>query len=157
MSKVRTNTGGDVVERSNVWKWWWLLATIVLSRWEIKILSNIPTRIWIGFHTSSKTISLAWVITRKYLKRVFKKLFVAALESVSQYLQCTPPPAPVFDPHPKACNNTFDCFPNLCCAEAGKKHCRPPKRSILSLLTGFAQGFSNISFIRDWTENLVIK
>ncbi|XP_063704105.1 uncharacterized protein LOC134833638 [Culicoides brevitarsis] len=79
------------------------------------------------------------------------------LESVSQYLQCTPPPPPVFDPHPKTCNNTLDCFPNLCCAEAGKRHCRPPRRSILSLLTGFAQGFSNVSFIRDWSENLVIK
>uniref|UniRef100_A0A336M4K3 CSON009764 protein n=1 Tax=Culicoides sonorensis TaxID=179676 RepID=A0A336M4K3_CULSO len=79
------------------------------------------------------------------------------LESVAQYLQCTPAPPPVFDPHPKPCNNTLDCFPNLCCAEAGKKVCRPPKRSILSLLTGFAQGFSNVSFIRDWTENLIIR
>lgn len=62
----------------------------------------------------------------------------AALESVSRYIQCTPPPPAVFDQFPKKCNSTLDCFPNVCCQEAGRKHCRPPRRSLLSLLTGFA-------------------
>ncbi len=62
-----------------------------------------------------------------------------AIESLSAYLQCTPPPPPAFDSYPKKCNNTLDCFPNVCCQEAGKKHCRPPRRSLLALVTGFAQ------------------
>lgn len=64
---------------------------------------------------------------------------IAAIESLSAYLQCTPPPPPAFDSYPKKCNSTLDCFPNVCCQEAGKKHCRPPRRSLLALVTGFAQ------------------
>ncbi|KAJ6637338.1 hypothetical protein Bhyg_10068, partial [Pseudolycoriella hygida] len=67
------------------------------------------------------------------------------IESLSAYLQCTPPPPPAFDSYPKKCNNTLDCFPNVCCQEAGKKHCRPPRRSLLALVTGFAQILNNIS------------
>lgn len=51
-----------------------------------------------------------------------------------QYLQCTPPPE--FDAFPRKCQSSVDCFPNLCCAEGGKKHCRPPQRSLLALLAG---------------------
>ncbi|XP_019535021.1 uncharacterized protein LOC109406378 isoform X2 [Aedes albopictus] len=78
------------------------------------------------------------------------------IESVSQYLQCTPPPPVIFDIHPKPCNSTLDCFPNLCCQETGKRHCRPPKRSLLALVTGITSRF-NIGVIKDITDNLVIK
>ncbi|XP_055586814.1 uncharacterized protein LOC129739402 [Uranotaenia lowii] len=78
------------------------------------------------------------------------------IEAVSQYLQCTPPPPVIFDVHPKVCNTTLDCFPNLCCQEAGKRHCRPPKRSLLALVTGLTSRI-NIGFIRDLTDNLVIR
>lgn len=70
-----------------------------------------------------------------------------AIESLSAYLQCTPPPPPAFDSYPKKCNNTLDCFPNVCCQEAGKKHCRPPRRSLLALVTGFAQVMLAFKFI----------
>lgn len=72
------------------------------------------------------------------------------------YLQCTPPPPKVFDQYPKSCNNTLDCFPNVCCQEDGNKHCRPPRRSLLALLTGVSQRF-NVGIFRQWSENLVIK
>ncbi|EAT32939.1 AAEL014823-PA, partial [Aedes aegypti] len=78
------------------------------------------------------------------------------IESVSQYLQCTPPPPVIFDIHPKSCNSTLDCFPNLCCQESGKRHCRPPRRSLLALVTGLTSRF-NIGVIKDITDNLVIK
>ncbi|KAL0819585.1 hypothetical protein ABMA28_007674 [Loxostege sticticalis] len=54
-----------------------------------------------------------------------------------QYLQCTPPPKQ--DLFPQRCSSSVDCFPNLCCAEGGKKHCRPPQRSLLALLAGVTQ------------------
>ncbi|KAJ2953358.1 hypothetical protein O0L34_g948 [Tuta absoluta] len=54
-----------------------------------------------------------------------------------QYLQCTPPPA--YDLFPQRCQSSVDCFPNLCCAEGGKKHCRPPQRSLIALLAGVGQ------------------
>ncbi|KAG6463273.1 hypothetical protein O3G_MSEX013785 [Manduca sexta] len=56
---------------------------------------------------------------------------------LEQYLQCTAPPQ--YDLFPQRCSSSVDCFPNLCCAEGGKKHCRPPKRSLLSLLAGVTQ------------------
>ncbi|CAK1583713.1 unnamed protein product [Parnassius mnemosyne] len=59
------------------------------------------------------------------------------LRSFEQYLQCTPPPQ--YDPFPQRCSSSVDCFPNLCCAEGGKKHCRPPQRSLFSLLAGVTQ------------------
>jgi len=77
-----------------------------------------------------------------------------AVESISQYFQCTAPPPPIFDRNPKSCNNSLSCLPNICCLEGGKKHCRPPKRNILAALTAFTQRFG---FIRDFTENLVIR
>ncbi|KAK9875520.1 hypothetical protein WA026_007910 [Henosepilachna vigintioctopunctata] len=61
------------------------------------------------------------------------------LRAVASYMQCTPPPPPVLDLFPKSCNNTLDCFPNLCCQEGGKKYCRPPKRSLLSFVAGVGQ------------------
>ncbi|EDS36329.1 conserved hypothetical protein, partial [Culex quinquefasciatus] len=78
------------------------------------------------------------------------------IEAVSQYLQCTPAPPVIFDIHPKACNTTLDCFPNLCCQEFGKRNCRPPKRSLLTFVTGLTSRI-NIGVIKDITENLVIK
>lgn len=63
----------------------------------------------------------------------------SAIDALSGYLQCTPAPPPAFDLHPQPCNNTFDCFPNVCCQESGKKFCRPPKRSLLAFLDTFAQ------------------
>ncbi|XP_012544398.1 integumentary mucin C.1 isoform X2 [Bombyx mori] len=56
---------------------------------------------------------------------------------LEQYLQCTPPPQ--YDVFPQRCSSSVDCFPNLCCAEGGKKHCRPPQRSLLALLAGVTQ------------------
>lgn len=66
-------------------------------------------------------------------------LNVTALRLLMSYLQCTPPPPPVFDLFPKPCRNTLDCFPNLCCQERGRKVCRPPKRSLLALLATLGQ------------------
>ncbi|XP_013170803.1 PREDICTED: uncharacterized protein LOC106120127 isoform X2 [Papilio xuthus] len=63
----------------------------------------------------------------------------APLRSFEQYLQCTAPPQ--YDPFPQRCSSSVDCFPNLCCAEGGKKHCRPPQRSLFSLLAGVTQRF----------------
>ncbi|XP_049877828.1 mucin-5AC isoform X2 [Pectinophora gossypiella] len=54
-----------------------------------------------------------------------------------QYLQCTKPPQ--YDLFPQKCSSSVDCFPNLCCAEGGNKHCRPPQRSLLALLAGVTQ------------------
>lgn len=79
-----------------------------------------------------------------------------AVESLSQYFQCTAAPPPAFDRHPKPCNNTLDCLPNMCCFESGNKYCRPPKKSILSALTTFSQRF-NVGVIKDFTDNLVIR
>ncbi|XP_044746118.1 uncharacterized protein LOC123307755 isoform X2 [Coccinella septempunctata] len=59
----------------------------------------------------------------------------------ASYIQCTPPPPPIFDLFPKSCNNALDCFPNLCCQEGDKKYCRPPKRSVLQLIAGVGQRF----------------
>lgn len=78
------------------------------------------------------------------------------VESISQYFQCTPPPPPAFDKYPKVCNSSLTCFPNICCLEGGQKHCRPPKRNILAALTTFSQRF-NVGWIRDFTDNLVIR
>ncbi|XP_061721585.1 uncharacterized protein LOC133528278 isoform X2 [Cydia pomonella] len=61
------------------------------------------------------------------------------VRALEQYLQCTAPPKP--DLFPKQCQSSVDCFPNLCCAEGGKKHCRPPQRSLLALLAGMGQRF----------------
>lgn len=63
----------------------------------------------------------------------------AALRTAMAYWQCTPPPPPSYDLFPKPCRSTFDCFPNLCCQEKDKKVCRPPKKSILTLISNFAQ------------------
>ncbi|CAF4911038.1 unnamed protein product [Pieris macdunnoughi] len=61
----------------------------------------------------------------------------APIRMLESYLQCSPPPK--FDSFPQSCSSSVDCFPNLCCAEGGKKHCRPPQRSFLSLIAGAAQ------------------
>ncbi|XP_045481995.1 uncharacterized protein LOC123686061 isoform X3 [Harmonia axyridis] len=63
------------------------------------------------------------------------------LRVFASYIQCTPPPPPIFDLFPKSCNNALDCFPNLCCQEGDKKYCRPPKRSVLQLVAGLGQRF----------------
>lgn len=89
-------------------------------------------------------------------KAKFLLPFSIAIESISGYLQCTPPPPSTYDKFPKKCNTSLDCFPNVCCQEAGKKHCRPPRRSLLALVTGVAQRF-NTGLVRRWTNNLVIK
>lgn len=78
------------------------------------------------------------------------------VESLSQYFQCTPPPPAAFDKYPKSCNSSLTCFPNICCLEGGQKHCRPPKRNILAAITTFGQRF-NVGWIRDFTDNLVIR
>lgn len=64
---------------------------------------------------------------------------ILAIDMLSSYLQCTPAPPTAYDLHPKPCNNTLDCFPNVCCQEEGRKYCRPPKKSLLAFITNFAQ------------------
>ncbi|XP_059616361.1 uncharacterized protein LOC132261527 [Phlebotomus argentipes] len=85
----------------------------------------------------------------------FARSLANPLEAMSGYIQCTPPPAPSFDLFPKPCNNTLDCFPNVCCQEKGRKHCRPPKRSLLALLTTMTQNVS-AQWLKEWASNLVI-
>ncbi|XP_030369923.1 uncharacterized protein LOC115620693 [Scaptodrosophila lebanonensis] len=72
---------------------------------------------------------------------------------LTEYLECTAPPPPIFDLHPKACTSTLDCFPNVCCQEAGLRHCRPPKKSVLTLMANFL----NVDFVKRLTQNIVIK
>lgn len=59
-----------------------------------------------------------------------------AVTSLVGYFQCSPAPPPVLDLFPKECANALDCFPNLCCQEGGRRVCRPPRQSILSLFVG---------------------
>lgn len=61
------------------------------------------------------------------------------MSAIAGYLQCSPPPPKSLDLFPKACNTSIDCFPNLCCQEAGNKVCRPAKKSFLALLAGVTQ------------------
>ncbi|XP_011185269.2 mucin-5AC [Zeugodacus cucurbitae] len=72
---------------------------------------------------------------------------------LSEYLECTPPPPPIFDLHPKTCASTLDCFPNVCCQEAGLRHCRPPKKSLLTWMANFL----NVDFVKRLAQNIVIK
>ncbi|EFA05886.2 uncharacterized protein LOC103313831 [Tribolium castaneum] len=65
--------------------------------------------------------------------------FVEPFRLMMNYMQCTPPPPPILDVFPKECRYPLDCFPNLCCQERGKRYCRPPRRSLLTLLTTVAQ------------------
>ncbi|XP_050551457.1 uncharacterized protein LOC118275898 isoform X3 [Spodoptera frugiperda] len=72
---------------------------------------------------------------------------------LEQYLQCTPPPQ--YDLFPQKCSSSVDCFPNLCCAEGGKKHCRPPQRSLIALLAGVGQrvGSTLVNFRQSQNPN----
>uniref|UniRef100_A0A1A9WU82 WAP domain-containing protein n=1 Tax=Glossina brevipalpis TaxID=37001 RepID=A0A1A9WU82_9MUSC len=72
---------------------------------------------------------------------------------LTDYLECTPPPPPIFDLHPKICTSTLDCFPNVCCQEAGLRHCRPPKKSVFTMLANVF----NVEFVKRLTQNIVIK
>ncbi|XP_016975681.2 uncharacterized protein LOC108042070 [Drosophila rhopaloa] len=76
-----------------------------------------------------------------------------SFDYLSEYLECTAPPPPIFDLHPKACTSTLDCFPNVCCQEAGLRHCRPPKKSVLTLMANFL----NVDFVKRLAQNIVIK
>lgn len=71
--------------------------------------------------------------------------YFTAVRMLEQYLQCTPPPQ--YDLFPQKCSSSVDCFPNLCCAEGGKKHCRPPQRSLIALLAGVGQVYTNLLII----------
>ncbi|XP_036212798.2 probable serine/threonine-protein kinase nek3 [Bactrocera oleae] len=72
---------------------------------------------------------------------------------LSEYIECTPAPPPIFDLHPKTCVSTLDCFPNVCCQEAGLRHCRPPKKSLLTWMANFL----NVDFVKRLAQNIVIK
>ncbi|XP_023175714.2 uncharacterized protein LOC111602709 [Drosophila hydei] len=76
-----------------------------------------------------------------------------SFDYLTEYLECTAPPPTIFDLHPKACTSTLDCFPNVCCQEAGLRHCRPPKKSVLTLMANFL----NVDFVKRLTQNIVIK
>ncbi|KAH8295473.1 hypothetical protein KR018_011502 [Drosophila ironensis] len=76
-----------------------------------------------------------------------------SFDYLSEYLECTAPPPPIFDLHPKACTSTLDCFPNVCCQESGLRHCRPPKKSVLTLMANFL----NVDFVKRLAQNIVIK
>nr|CAI5827815.1 unnamed protein product [Callosobruchus analis] len=70
------------------------------------------------------------------------------------YMQCTPPPPPEFDLHPKPCEAPLDCFPNLCCQEGGKKYCRPPKRNILTLIADVGQRVIPTDVAREFIKRI---
>ncbi|CAH0388236.1 unnamed protein product [Bemisia tabaci] len=63
------------------------------------------------------------------------KAISTPLQSAVAYMQCTPPLPKKYDLYPKLCRTTFDCFPNLCCQEGDRKVCRPPKKSLLALIS----------------------
>uniref|UniRef100_A0A1B6H551 WAP domain-containing protein n=1 Tax=Homalodisca liturata TaxID=320908 RepID=A0A1B6H551_9HEMI len=67
-----------------------------------------------------------------------QRLFMP-VRNMLAYLQCTPPPPPIYDLFPKVCRSTLDCFPNLCCQEQDRRVCRPPKKSVLALLATLGQ------------------
>ncbi|KRT82954.1 hypothetical protein AMK59_3557, partial [Oryctes borbonicus] len=67
------------------------------------------------------------------------RMIVEPLKTAVSYMQCTPPPPANIDLFPKPCESSFDCFPNLCCQENGRRYCRPPKRSVLALLAELTQ------------------
>ncbi|XP_039281604.1 uncharacterized protein LOC111049459 [Nilaparvata lugens] len=60
---------------------------------------------------------------------------LAPVRNMMAYLQCTPPPPPLYDLFPKECRSMLDCFPNLCCQEHNRKVCRPPRKSLLALIS----------------------
>ncbi|RZF36231.1 hypothetical protein LSTR_LSTR013937 [Laodelphax striatellus] len=62
---------------------------------------------------------------------------LAPLRNMMAYMQCTPPPPPLYDLFPKECRSMLDCFPNLCCQEHDRKVCRPPRKSLLALFSNF--------------------
>ncbi|XP_054257973.1 uncharacterized protein LOC128982925 [Macrosteles quadrilineatus] len=64
---------------------------------------------------------------------------VTPMRNMLAYMQCTPPPPAIYDLFPKQCRSTLDCFPNLCCQEQDRRVCRPPKKSILALLSTLGQ------------------
>ncbi|XP_025835707.1 uncharacterized protein LOC108735456 [Agrilus planipennis] len=70
------------------------------------------------------------------------------------YMQCTPPPPLVLDIFSKPCQSSLDCFPNLCCQEDGKKFCRPPKRSILTLVAGITQRIGSQEIAKKLIERI---
>lgn len=65
--------------------------------------------------------------------------YCTALRNMMAYLQCTPPPPPLYDLFPKQCRSSLDCFPNLCCQERNRRVCRPPRKSVLALLAMVGQ------------------
>ncbi|KAF5303618.1 hypothetical protein FQA39_LY09865 [Lamprigera yunnana] len=69
------------------------------------------------------------------------------------YVQCTSPP-PFLDLFPKPCESPFDCFPNLCCQENGKKVCRPPKRSLLTVLISVTQNIGTSGIIKSFIQRI---
>ncbi|KAF4524118.1 hypothetical protein B566_EDAN007701, partial [Ephemera danica] len=60
------------------------------------------------------------------------------LRSAMKFLQCSPPPEPIFDLFARSCQFPQDCFPDLCCQEGERKVCRRPRRSLLSLFSYLA-------------------
>ncbi|XP_056630367.1 uncharacterized protein LOC130440968 [Diorhabda sublineata] len=64
---------------------------------------------------------------------------VEPIRALVAYMQCTPPPPPILDLFPKPCDSQLDCFPNLCCQERGKRYCRPPKKSLVTVIAGIGQ------------------
>lgn len=81
--------------------------------------------------------SFIWITLN--FQRIFTFVYILALKTAVSYMQCTPPPPGNLDLFPKPCESSFDCFPNLCCQENGKRYCRPPKRSILALIAELTQ------------------
>nr|XP_022912906.1 uncharacterized protein LOC111423786 [Onthophagus taurus] len=82
------------------------------------------------------------------------KLIIDPLKSAVSYMQCTPPPPPNLDIFPKPCESSFDCFPNLCCQESGRRYCRPPKRSLLALVADVTQRLGTSEFAKKAIERI---
>ncbi|GLV36483.1 uncharacterized protein CBL_08020 [Carabus blaptoides fortunei] len=81
------------------------------------------------------------------------KRMLEPITSLAGFVQCTAGPSAILDLFPKVCNSMLDCFPNLCCQEQGRKICRPPRQSVLSLFAGTARRIASLSTQRTSSSN----
>ncbi|XP_050529724.1 uncharacterized protein LOC126899167 isoform X2 [Daktulosphaira vitifoliae] len=68
-------------------------------------------------------------------KNKLMKTITKSLRSSQSFLQCSQPPPKRYDLFPRKCRTIMDCFPDLCCPENGNNICRPPKQSLMSLMS----------------------
>ncbi|CAG9858184.1 unnamed protein product [Phyllotreta striolata] len=92
-----------------------------------------------GKKSGEKNVSYCRTAQPLWEKIPAPKQIVEPIRTLVGYMQCTPPPPGLLDLFPKPCESPLDCFPNLCCQEDGKRYCRPPKKSLLTLIVGIGQ------------------